>query len=245
MAYTIDPRRSRAYPEGYGLVYPVADYRPWDTDTVFQNLFRRIREHTKLDVFRCYELWKLAGHVSNRSGDILEVGVWRGGSAALMAHGAADRKDSRENVRENEAGPEPMIWLADTFCGVVKAGSRDPYYRGGEHADTTVATVRGLMDSVCPLEYRVLEGIFPDETAAAIEDRRFSLVHVDVDVYLSARDITNWVWPRLIPGGVIVYDDYGFYGCEGVTALVHELEYQTDLVSIRNLNGQAVFVKVR
>ena len=57
---------------------------------------------------------------------------------------------------------------------------------------------------------RILEGIFPEETAHLIETGEFGLCHIDVDVYQSARDAAEWVWPRLQVGGVIVFDDYGF-----------------------------------
>ena len=46
----------------------------------------------------------------------------------------------------------------------------------------------------------LLQGIFPEETAARVADRGFRLVHVDVDVYQSAKDVFDWAWPRLSAG---------------------------------------------
>ncbi|MFW5796109.1 MAG: TylF/MycF/NovP-related O-methyltransferase, partial [Alkalispirochaeta sp.] len=93
--------------------------------------------------------------------------------------------------------------------------------------------------------YSLLEGIFPEETAHRVHDRKIAFCHVDVDVYESAKGVFEWVWPRVPLGGLIVFDDYGFYGCEGVTTLVHELRRRTDLVAIANLNGHAVFVRTQ
>lgn len=79
----------------------------------------------------------------------------------------------------------------------------------------------------------------------SIASRRFSLCHIDVDVYESARDIFDWVWPRMAPGGVVVFDDYGFRGCVGITMLGEDLRARQDLVFIHNMNGHALLVKTK
>jgi O-methyltransferase len=135
------------------------------------------------------------------------------------------------------------LWLADTFSGVPRTESgRDTVYRGGEHADTTVEHVRSLL-SRCGIEnYELLVGVFPRDTAARIDHVRFKLVHIDVDTYESAADVFHWAWPRMIDGSVAVFDDYGFRGCEGVTAFVNELDNPDQLV-VHNLNGHAIVFK--
>jgi O-methyltransferase len=55
--------------------------------------------------------------LNNIQGSILEVGVWRGGTGAILAKGA-------------EANGK-RVFLADTFEGAVKAGSKDTPYIGG------------------------------------------------------------------------------------------------------------------
>lgn len=55
------------------------------------------------------------------------------------------------------------------------------------------------------------------EHADATEETVHRLI---VDVYQSAKDIVEWAMPRLTRGGVVVFDDYGFRNCEGVTTLV-------------------------
>lgn len=225
---------AKIYPRGYGLVTPQADYRPWDLDPEFSEHFRALEAHTKVDIARCHELWELLAQCCDLEGDVLEVGVWRGGTGALLAAGA--RKFWGDSRR---------VFLADTFRGVVKAGPKDDYYRGGEHADTSPDVVRELLGSMGLSNAELLEGIFPEETGNLIADRRFCLCHVDVDVYQSARDTVEWVWPRMPVGGVVVYDDYGFYGCEGVTALGREDRLREDRVFVHNLNGHGVLIKLR
>jgi O-methyltransferase len=219
----------RVYPPGYGSYPTASDYRPWTADMAFLRVWDQIRSHTLVDQARLYELWELLGQTEEISGDILEVGVWRGGSAALLGLRGSGKK----------------LYLADTFAGVAKAGTRDPYYTGGEHSDTSIDRVEAFLHSLALRNFELLPGIFPDETAHRIADRTFAFCHIDVDVYESAKDVFHWVWPRVPLGGIIVFDDYGFYGCEGVTALIHELRSRTDGVTVGNLNGHAVIVRTQ
>ena len=73
--------------------------------------------------------------------------------------------------------------------------------------------------------------------------RRFCLCHIDVDVYDSALHVLEWVWPRMPVGGVVVFDDYGFSSCTGVTQLVNDRMAQRGALTLHNLNGHAVIVK--
>lgn len=217
----------------YDGAFPQAVYAPWRGDQAFLKVYEAISANTHVDIYRCWELWDLIGQIDHLPpGDILEVGVWRGGSGALMA--------KRCQFLANTGS----VFLCDTFGGVVKASSKDTAYVGGEHADTSRALVESLLSSMQIKCAKVLEGIFPDDTAATIEDRSFRLCHIDVDVHESARETFEWVWPRLVPGGIVVFDDYGFYSCGGVTRLVNAMRGQPDRLVFHNLNGHALVVKV-
>ncbi len=236
------PQTGRSWPPGYGTVEPVANYRPWDVDERFQAVYRLVRDATMVDVYRLWTLWFIARQVP--AGDVLEVGSWRGGSGTVIARALADTTDGQ---RAGGLG-ERKVYLADTFTGVVKASARDTYYKGGEHANTSVGTVRDLLERAGVPHVQLLPGVFPDESAAGIADRRFALCHIDVDVYQSAKETFDWVWPRMVPGGVVVFDDYGFYGCEGVTSLIEEIAGRPDdadgrLTVIPSLSGQATVTR--
>jgi O-methyltransferase len=211
----------------HSRIVPTATYSPWFSDEQFSAVYEKVKEHTLVDVHRCYELWTLAKNVAEIPGSILEVGVWRGGTGALLA----------------AASPSKAVYLGDTFHGVVKASTKDTRYRGGEHADTSKAHVERLLRSLHLKNFILLEGIFPEETAHQVAGP-IALLHCDVDVYASTRDIVEWTLPRLSPYGVMVFDDYGFSGCEGVTKYVNELrESSRDLFFIHNLNGHAILIK--
>lgn len=211
-------------------VLPYASYAPWLSNSDFLGVYERVREHTLVDIYRLYELWSLARQLDDVEGDFLEVGVWRGGSGCLL--GLASRRAGRK------------IYLADTFSGVVKVGAQDTRYTGGEHADTAVEQVQALLRDNRVEQAQILVGMFPECNAEQVRGR-LALLHIDVDVYESARDILNWALPRLVQGAVVVFDDYGFHGCEGVTRLVNEvMSCSTDFRFVHNLNGHAVLVRV-
>ncbi|MGO9909074.1 MAG: TylF/MycF/NovP-related O-methyltransferase, partial [Solirubrobacteraceae bacterium] len=104
-------------------------YAPWQADEDFQRVYRAVRRNTLVDVWRLYGLWSLLGELPEIPGSVPEVGVWRGGSGALLAECAA------------ALGITDLVYLCDTWAGVVKTGPLDIYYRDGKHDDTSRATV--------------------------------------------------------------------------------------------------------
>ena len=214
-------------------VFPSADYSPWMADDIFLKVYDVIKLFTLVDIYRCFELWHLVEQSAKLdAGAILEVGVWRGGTAALIG-----TKAKLSNIIE-------PIFLCDTFEGVVKASNKDSVYKGGEHCDTDIETVQWLLNHLYLTNAKILKGVFPDETSSVIDRFKFRFCHIDVDVYESAKDIAEWVWDRLIVGGMIVYDDYGYSTCDGVTKYVEEQIYLRDRLIIHNLNGHAVVIKL-
>lgn len=189
---------------------------------------------TLVDIYRCWNIWTLSKKLARLSGDMIEVGTFRGGTAALIAHAIATQRSGSR------------LYICDTFKGVVKAGNRDTAYKGGEHADTSVELVQGLVERFLPRsQFDIMVGIFPEDSDGALDEKRFSFAHIDVDVYQGAVDCVHYLWPRLLPGGVIVFDDYGLQGTEGMTRAAEELaaEYD-DILLVYNFNGQAMLHKM-
>lgn len=211
-------------------ILPSATYSPWLSDPKFLETYEKIREYTLVDIYRCYELWSLAKQTSDFDGNILEVGVWRGGTGAMLAEAVKEAKHKR-------------VYLADTFAGVVKAGKHDTSYKGGEHSDTSIEVVNTLINSLSLNNTEILQGMFPEDTGGRVHGN-ISLLHCDVDVYLSSRDIVEWCLPRFTVGSILVFDDFGFSGCEGVTTFCEEFTARRGFRFIHNLNGHAIFIKI-
>ena len=105
---------------GYEQVLPWATYAPWSVDNDFISIYGKIKNYTKVDKYRCFELWQLVKESSKLDGAIIEVGVWRGGSGCLIA-----KQAEYCNIKST-------VYLCDTFTGVVKAGENDSLYKNGE-----------------------------------------------------------------------------------------------------------------
>lgn len=119
-------------------------------------------------------------------GDFCEVGVYQGGSAARLLPLARDR-----GVK---------LWLYDTFTGIPYAGAHDSH-RVGDFADTNLNVLQARLPEC---EFR--PGIFPASADPAM--RRVSFVHLDVDQYQSYCDAIRYLLPLLLPGAIMVFDDY-------------------------------------
>lgn len=215
----------------YSTILPGATYSPWLSDSTFLELYSKIKTHTLVDVYRCHELWELVAQSQKSRGALLEVGVWRGGTGAIIAK------------RAFLSGMSDPVYLCDTFTGVVKTSPVDPDYNGGEHSNTSEKIVSTLIRRIKLHNIRILKGIFPDETQKEISEKSFRFCHIDVDAFESAKDIFEWVIPKMSAHGIIVFDDYGFETTKGITTYVNSLKARKDVIFIHNLNGHAVFVK--
>jgi O-methyltransferase len=216
----------------HAMPYPVhATYSPWLGDEAFMTTYEAIRRNTLVGEWSCAELWSLVAEVRDVPGAIVEVGVWRGGTGALMA------------ARAQHLGITDPVYLCDTWQGVVKTGAEDPYYHDGKHDDTSIEVVRALVGKLNLGNVELLQGIFPDDTADRVTTDAVRLCHIDVDVYNSAKDVFAWIWPRLSPGGVVVFDDYGGPATVGIGRFVDEQRMLADRIVIHNTNGHGIVIK--
>ena len=125
-------------------------------------------------------------------GAFVEVGVYQGGSAQrLLAVG-----------RE--------LWLFDTFTGIPFQGPDDRHAVG----DFSDVDFEGVAAALAPAH--LVRGVFPDtftpEVAQAVGPVAF--VHVDCDQYESVRACILRLAPRLVPGGVMWFDDLDLPGAD-------------------------------
>jgi O-methyltransferase len=183
---------------GYERIFPEFTYAPWSVDKKFLDVYKKIKNNTMVDKYRCYELWQLVSQCVKLNGALIEVGAWRGGTGAIICNGA------------KLSGLKRKVYIADTFRGLVKISKKDSFYKGGECSDTSREIVENLLEKKLKLKnFQILEGIFSDETGHLVKERKFSFCHIDVDIYKSAKDIVKWIWPKLCVGDIIVYDDMG------------------------------------
>lgn len=132
-------------------------------------------------------------------GDFAEVGVYKGGSAEIIAF--------YKNINKN-------FYLFDTFEGLPQADINfDNYHKKNDFNETSYEEVsEGLIGYENIFIYK---GIFPQDHGDKIKHNKFSLVHLDVDIYKSYMDCLNFFYPRMTDGGIIILDDYFSPNCEG------------------------------
>jgi len=206
-------------------------YAPWINDEIFKFIYSNIKDYSLLDLYRLYNLYSLGKQAQKVSGCFLEVGVANGGSGSMLSYIAKEQNK--------------VCYLADTWEGVVKSSEKDTTYIGKEFKYAEVETVNHLLSSLSTFENtKLLKGIFPDDTSAEIKEN-ISFAHIDVDTYGSCKDTADWLIPKLSVGAIVVFDDYGFMGLEGVTRYCNEFLSDPRFIYNYNLNGHATFVKIK
>ncbi len=189
-------------------------FSPWiATEGEFHQLFEQIRPYTIVTRDRCYLLRALARHAlgCGPGGEFWECGVYKGGTAMLLAQVLA----SRDNP--------PTLRLFDTFAGLPDADPTRDFHKQGEFGDTAQADVAARVAAMAGGRdfARIHAGRIP-QTLAGLDDSRIAFAHVDVDLYESVLDCCRFIYPRLLAGGVMLFDDYGFRSCPGARKAVDE-----------------------
>jgi hypothetical protein len=190
-----------------------------DFDPEFAPLWRRCASFTETSPERMYALYQAVCHVADRQleGDIVECGVWRGGSAMLAALTLQARRDDDRNLQ-----------LYDTFAGMTEPSEEDVDMfglRAREIWDDVRDDKTNRLLAVASLdEVRknvTATGIDPErvtyvvgkveDTIPDVRPERIALLRLDTDWYASTYHELVHLYPSLVPGGVIILDDYGYW----------------------------------
>lgn len=183
----------------------VIDY--WNEDEQFVALAKQVREHTLIHEERLFMLYQFASSVVPLNGNVAELGVYKGGSAKLLAK-IFERSTEKKR-----------IFLFDTFCGMPEANPTIDLHKKGDFSDTSLESAQKfLCDCQDVIFYK---GLFSD-TLVKVADETFCFVHIDCDIYQSVLECCEFFYPRVIPCGVMVFDDYGVLSCPGVKKAVDD-----------------------
>jgi hypothetical protein len=176
-------------------------------------------------------------------GSVVECGVWRGGSMMAIARTLLEAGDTSRD-----------LYLYDTFAGMSEPTDRDADVRGrtaaqGMHRfgrndegnsnwcnaslqDVTRNLQRvGYPESRCHFVEGPVESTIPGSLPGPI-----ALLRLDTDWYESTRHELEHLFPLLVPGGVLVLDDYGhwqgarqavdeYFSALGYTPLLNRIDY--------------------
>ncbi len=145
---------------------------------------------------------RMTKETAGLGGDVAELGVYRGGTARVIA----ENKGSRP------------LHLFDSFKGMVTAGRGD-IHATGDFGNTSLKDVQEYLREFEGIHFH--EGWFP-ATARGLESTRFSFVHLDADLYESTMEALKFFYPRIFPGGILLAHDYNSISCPGVAKAYRE-----------------------
>jgi O-methyltransferase len=190
-----------------------------DMDPAFVAAYAAAVDATMTSPERMYGLWQATRHIIATSvpGALVECGVWRGGSAMVIAHtlltaGSSDRE----------------LWLYDTFEGMPAPEEIDADFMGVQAADHLAAAAGNRDDlvvayaSLAEVRANVEKIGYPSELVRYVEGQvehtipeqapsEIALLRLDTDWESSTRHELEHLWPRLAVGGVVIIDDYGHW----------------------------------
>lgn len=215
--------------------------------------------HTMLGMRRLDNIQALVEDIlyAEIPGDLIETGVWRGGSTIFMrgllkAYGVTDR----------------TVWVADSFQGfpdpdqagvssrsfsspgldTVRMGPPpahiqtliDRVWQGTSYEEVSDHFARyGLLDE----QVQFLKGWFRD-TLPAAPITRLALLRLDGDLYDSTYDALQALYPKLSIGGYTIVDDYGTF--DECRQAVHDyLGATSTQVDLHHIDAEAVFWQKR
>ena len=166
-----------------------------------------IRRNTMVGPARMESLARLAQRIEDDEvpGDVVECGVYMGGTAAILARSATHSRIPR------------TVWLFDAFEGMPPATPAD-----GPQARTWVGNLVSSPEKVQRLLHRagadlsrvrIVPGLF-QQTFPSARIPQIALLNIDADWYESVKLCLETFYNAVVPGGFISIDDYGAWpGC--------------------------------
>jgi len=212
-----------------------------ESDPLTENEFRRLCDLAQETLTRrgviwntdeknwycCYQYLK---QVSQLSGDVAEFGVFQGGSAYFMALAMACLGMS----------PSKALHLFDTFAGIPTKSSLD-FVEKESFAEGNVEKVRELM---CEFEkVQVVQGDV-QETVPVSGISSLALAHVDCDQHAPTRFLCEQVYPKMVPGGIMMFQNYSFGAAYGERIAVDRFFEGKPEAVMFGYDGAAFVVKI-
>ena len=205
----------------------------WDIDQGFIKIYKEINEKTLVKIDRCYMLYQFAKHAATLpTGDVAQVGIYKGGTAKMIAECFLNSKK--------------LVYLFDTFEGLPKKSREDNNKKDvnreekQQFTDIDFKEIKEYFSCCDNVELR--KGFFPD-TARGLENKQFSFVYLDADIYQSIKDGLDFFYPRMVHGGIIIFDDYQTTDWPGVEKAVHEFCMKNNIFPIKTTQWQGLIIR--
>lgn len=213
---------------------------PPDVASVFLETYKKVRSYTMTSPERIFALCEAVKYVQNKhiEGDIVECGVWKGGSMMAVAETLMQAGDTSKN-----------LYLFDTFEGMPSPTNNDVDLAGTTAAnllknsdkekDGSVwcrATLDVVKEALSNTGYpgekiHFIKGMVEQTIPNFVPDK-IALLRLDTDWYESTKHEMEHLFPRLVKGGVLIIDDYGHW--QGARKAVDEYLEKNDVKILLN-----------
>lgn len=190
---------------------------PADYDDGAKDIIRAVKPYSMTSPERLNAFILATRHIvkHNIPGSIVECGVWRGGSMqacakTLLAEGVEDRE----------------LYLFDTFEGMTPPTDEDKRLdgksaqelldiQGKDRPIWAVATLDDVKSGFEKVPYpaeriHYVQGKVED-TVPGEAPEQISILRLDTDWYASTKHELEHLYSRLVSGGVLLIDDYGYW----------------------------------
>lgn len=218
-----------------------------DMDPDFLSIWEKVKPYTLISPERGWALAEAVRYVcrSGISGDIAECGVWKGGACLLASLVLKEEQDDSKR----------RIWLYDTFTGMVAPGEEDRIASSGEALSdrnpegwwsSSLIEVKQNLTLKDPgsANYKFVKGPV-EETLNSEIPEHLAILRLDTDWYESTMKELEVLYPRLVPGGILIIDDYGhftgarkavdeYFGNLGEPVLLHRSDYTGRVLMKKN-----------
>lgn len=209
-------------------------YSPFLENSDFQKRYATVA-HTWPGSDNRWRLWILtrsAAHCASLDGSFAEFGVYRGGCTFMV-------------LSECRPLPNRSIFLFDTFAGIPSSRLTDTEASagfGGRLADVSMTEVRDRLAEWSDQVRFVAGDVF--ETLPKTETGPLAFAHLDMNAAAPSKLALEYVWSRLVPGGILVFDDYGWAQYADQKKLIDNFfeDKRDGLVALPT--GQALSVKL-
>ena len=214
-------------------VEPSRLYQPWLEPSFRESLRPEVIANTMLPAYKLYILQSLLEQCLHLPGDLMEAGTASGGSSLLMLDLLKKR------------GVHKRLWTLDTFEGYqgVDPGRDGSHVRDGDLRCASAEEVGKLLNTA-GADVKIVAGRIP-ATLAQVTAGALAFAHIDVNLADPTYHATRFCIERLVPGGIILFDDYNWpltYGarlsidkaCEETGQHVFALPASTQAFLIRN-----------
>lgn len=213
------------------------DHLAWWRNREWLKPYAKFIEDDRL-LDRRFTLIEWARSVKGLAGSTAECGVLRGTGSALICktlEGTYTGGARHLGFDSFEGLPEPRAEDRVT----AKDGPKVLEWKQGHLAtpkEIAAATLKEF--DFCELH----QGWIPDCLTPA-RDRRFRLVHIDVDLYEPTLQCLDFFYPRMVQGGVFFFDDYGSMSCPGARQAIDEFFAGKPEAIVEMTTCQAIAIK--